>query len=327
MKASLVEPGGDILPVFFGGSRTVPILPGGYAVSDPVALPVSAVAGATIRSRTYVSVAPGERWPNGVVTANTDGEGVVMNADYTDTGTIGTTFTNAYGPVAIIGATLTPTPSVAIVGDSIADGQADGNPPAGWDNGYIQRALYDASIGYVCLAKPGERADQFVDPELFARRFGAVAACTDAIVQYGINDVTSGVALATMKANAITLWRAIAGRAVRAWQTTITPASGASNTTPHVNDATRTAFNDWTRDGAPLNPSTFAAQAIGSSTDTVRAGEAGHPLSGVFEVADIAETARNSGLWKDGYAADGTHPVSAGTSALKAGIDTDLFTT
>lgn len=64
--------------------------------------------------------------------------------------------------------------------------------------------------------------------------------------------------------------------------------------------------------------------AIGATAD--RAGEVGHPLHAVFDVADIFETARNSGRWKtDGTAgkwtADGIHPTQhAYLQAAESGV-------
>jgi lysophospholipase L1-like esterase len=326
VKAS-VDVSGVLLPVYFRGQRTATVAPGAYLISDPVALPPSVIAGFILRTRTFVSVAAsGQKWPLGIVTANTDNEGVVAGSDVTDSGTITNAFANAFGPMAIIGATTTPQPSVAIIGDSISDGQGDASSyGAGTDPGFIQRALFNASIGYVPTGKPGERADQFVQTANFSRRFPVVAAATDGVIQYGINDVNAAIPLSTMQMNALTLWMATAGRGLRAWQTTITPSSTSSNTVPAVNDANRTGFNDWIRDGAPIDSSTKTAVAVGT-TGALRAGSTGHPLSGYFEIADIAETARNSGIWKDTYSSDGTHPVQAGAIALSAGVITSRFT-
>ncbi|TCM55926.1 hypothetical protein C8J36_103293 [Rhizobium sp. PP-F2F-G48] len=48
-------------------------------------------------------------------------------------------------------------------------------------------------------------------------------------------------------------------------------------------------MNGWLRDSAPIN--TGAAVATGSNVaETVRAGQAGHPLSGVFDVAAQLES-------------------------------------
>ena len=40
----------------------------------------------------------------------------------------------------------------------------------------------------------------------------------------------------------------------------------------------------------------------------MRIGEQGHPLAyPAFDVADVCETSRNSGIWRTGWPVDGTH--------------------
>lgn len=56
-------------------------------------------------------------------------------------------------------------------------------------------------------------------------------------------------------------------------------------------------MNGWLRAGAPIDPSSFAPVAIGTS-GALLAGAAAHPLYAVFELADQVESARDSGLWK-----------------------------
>jgi hypothetical protein len=82
----------------------------------------------------------------------------------------------------------------------------------------------------------------------------------------------------------------------------VTPVSTSTNgwtttagQTTHGNNAQRVAFNNWLRDGAPIDGA-GAPLAVGATG--TRAGQPGHPLAGYFETADTMETARNSGIWK-----------------------------
>lgn len=322
VQTSLELPGSILLPVYFNGQRSVTIGPNAYAVPDPLPLPPGYSAGAVIWSRTHVTAAAGGKWPLNVVTSNSS-EGTVTNGAValTNSGTIANSFTFGYGPLCAIGGTPAPVPSVAIIGDSIAAGQGDSASGEGSDYGFIQRALYAAQIGYVSIAKPGDTAAAFVAPAVFSARFAAVAGCTHAIVEYGINDVNTGVPLATMQANALAIWRAISTRGVSAFQTTLTPAPTASNTAPAVNEAARVGFNNWVRAGAPVDPTTKVAVAVGTS-GALLAGAAGHYLTGYFEIADIVETARDSGLWKTGYSSDFLHPIASTHALMAAGINT-----
>jgi lysophospholipase L1-like esterase len=80
----------------------------------------------------------------------------------------------------------------------------------------------------------------------------------------------------------------------------------------------RVQYNDWLRDGAP----TVGGVAVAVGTNpAVRAGEVGHPLFGFIEVATLAESGVNSGLWKAGYTDDGTHPNSVGAAGIAAGLN------
>lgn len=54
-------------------------------------------------------------------------------------------------------------------------------------------------------------------------------------------------------------------------------------------------------------------------------GEPAHPLVGFFELADLAESARNSGRWRPSYTADGIHPNATGAATMSAGIDPLTF--
>jgi lysophospholipase L1-like esterase len=127
--------------------------------------------------------------------------------------------------------------------------------------------------------------------------------------------------LAQLQANNLSLWKALSSRQLKAFQTTITPSSTSTNTVPAANDSVRVAYNTWLRAGSPIDPATKNAVAVGTA-GALLAGQAGHPLEGYFEIADLGETARNSGLWKAGYSGDGTHPTSTGHAALALGIDT-----
>ena len=77
----------------------------------------------------------------------------------------------------------------------------------------------------------------------------------------------------------------------------------------------RVARNNWIRAGAPLNPTTFAPLAAGAS-GAVTFGQAGHPAVGYLEVADLVESARDSGLFGAGYTGDGLHIAAARQIAM-----------
>jgi hypothetical protein len=128
--------------------------------------------------------------------------------------------------------------------------------------------------------------------------------CTDVIVEYGRNDVSGGSTIAAIQGYLITIWRRYARRGLVVHETTITPKPASStdsfmteaNQTPGSDEVVRVGVNDWLRDGAPLDGTTFAPLAVGATA--LRMGQAGHPLATVVDAADAAESSRNSGKWK-----------------------------
>lgn len=309
--------GSTPLPIFFGGKRDVVISPGADVTSDPVGIDVP--AGAAVYVRTRVVVASGEKWPNLLTTYAPNGEGGVTGTtttDLTTSGTVTTTNVLAYSPLAVLAVNRSlgdaGSPLVAIIGDSIASGQGEtgtGNS----DKGFIIRALEAANIPSVQIAKANETAQTFAGATGAPRRKRYLAGCSHAIVEYAINDVTANRTLAQIKADLVTIWTQLSQRGVqKIFQTTITPHTTSSDsfvTTANqtVGNATqegiRTGLNDWIRSfPSPL-------------------------MTGFFEIADIAETSRNSGIWKvqagpAAYTLDGTHPVTAMHILMAAGIDT-----
>jgi hypothetical protein len=109
--------------------------------------------------------------------------------DVTLTGAVNAAQTmTAYTPSAILGLVDPKVRAVAIVGDSIASGFTD---VIAYDFGYIVRALTAASIGYLNLGHKGESASQFVINDSSFRRKRLLQYCTDAIVNYGTNDLAA----------------------------------------------------------------------------------------------------------------------------------------
>jgi lysophospholipase L1-like esterase len=172
-------------------------------------------------------------------------------------------------------------------------------------------------------------------------RLPLIQGGTDVLTNLGINDLSGVITLAALQVLGIAAWFDFARYSARVWQTTITPHTSSSDTwataanqTPFTNNAIRIAYNDWIRDGAPMLNG-VAVAAGSSAPGTIRAGAAGHPLAGYFEVADAVEVdsagtlTRNGGRWKVGsvYTTDaqGIHPNSTGAAAMAPAIDTSKF--
>lgn len=115
-----------------------------------------------------------------------------------------------------------------------------------------------------------------------------------------------------------------AGPAPRLGQTTMVPYTTSSDgwTTATGQTATdvvwRDAINGWLRDGAPL---VDGAPALTGGAGAVRAGEVGHPMIGVCDIAAAVETPNPTGLvWDTSTGVptpDGTHPTRIGSNLME----------
>jgi len=315
IRASIEPSAGSPVPVFFGGKRTTVVEPGAVIFSDPVAIELT--QGATIFTRTYVQVASGGKWPLGISTSGTRaGEGNTIGAsagaDWTTSAwNVGSTTIagTAYGPASIVGIPATVAKKTTIVvGDSIADGVGEAAPNQ--NIGYVERGLGYTDISYQKLAYPSAGISNFSSPSSAARKQLIPAVATDAIVELGINAVASGATFATLQTSFLNIWNELNRRGLKVWQTTLTPSTTSTdawatlaNQSPQSFEAVRVQINNWIR----TTPA---------------------PLAGYLEIADLAESDRNSGKWRVDLgqpSTDGVHPTTAVATAMAAGVPAASF--
>ncbi len=341
--------------VTFNGRATVTMPPGAVVVSDPIAWAIAGPANANpawssaafpyFFTRTFVTLdGSGGKTPR-IESINTGiGDGCETGTGLTDktiSGTVGTSGVDPYGPAAIVGIPSSGVlnPVIFVAGDSIAAGTGD-TPTAGTPGGYIMRALYVAKLGVARHAVASQQGVAMANMDAtgvsvgFHSTMPFLNGCSHAICEYGFNDmgVLGNQTAAATEIRLVACWLRLKSRGAKVYQTTITPQSTSTdgwvttvNQTTAAWNAQRTALNDWLRAGAPINGVTRAPVAIGT-VGALLAGSSGHPLTGYFEAADLAETARNSGIWKANYTADGVHPNTTGAIALSAAITTATFT-
>lgn len=308
VPASL-EVGGVIYRVTFGGAAAATVAPGGWAISDPLGVEVS--AGDIVYSRVFHDGTV--RYRNRNTGAASGNGGFVATTDLTAPGSaaIADSFTPGYAPAALLGTPTKATPVVAGVGDSIMDGVGDGtqptlamsgNTPTGQRGGFVARAL-SGVLPHVNLALSGDTAQAFAATAGHVRRAAAlgVVGVTHAVDDFGTNDLTAGRSLAQIQADKLTIWRLLARRGIKVYATSLLPRTSSTDNfgslggqTVTAYEATRVGVNDWLRAGAPIVNG--AAVAVGTA-GALLAGQAGHPLTGYFETADRVESARNSGKW------------------------------
>lgn len=327
--------------ITFNGATTVDIPPGSYVISDP--LPVRTRVGQAYFTRTLVTAPAGGQIPTNILPTAGRFEFVeassAAGAALTDKVISGVAITNnngtiqAFRPQAIMGtpAALTDTPSVVLMGDSII-----GGANAGGNVSWPEKALERNRVPHFAMAMSGETGTQFAgNPGLIngflGHRFRGrlVAGATDVISNYGVNDFNSNGLdnIAQVQANTLRLAQMVVARGARFHQATITPKTTSTDTwATEANqanawsatvEADRVAFNAWLRDGAPTVSG--AAVAVGT-TPALRAGQTGHPITGVVDVeAAVAVTRASDGarVWSpNAYTSDGLHPGDSGHNAM-----------
>lgn len=306
VRASIVLTTGEIIPVFFGGKRGVVIEPGGTAKCDPIPVKLNkGTDAAGFWVHTHVKVASvGQKWPLGYVELNGYQDRQIVGSDATLSAT--TAFTNntganSYGASAIRGKTTpSPSPIVAIIGDSISAGYMDNSLQYGW----FARAI-NHRYRFQSLAMSSQKLDDWITPARYWRRAAAISEATHVVVALGTNNLGAG--LATNQPNFQKVYDLLAAQGKKVYAVTLPPYTTSTdsfltvaNQTVTANEANRLAMNAWIR-----------------STPA--------PLSGYIDLADALETARDSGKWKaDGTAGgkhttDGVHPNDIGAATGAAG--------
>ena len=293
-----LEYGTTTVPVLFGGVREVLIPVGGIAVSDELAVTIPPDTQIWTRQNSR-TVNTAEKYPTGYTTRSDFGEAFSTVSPATNldaTGQLPTPQQSAmYAPIGILGKTdENKPPAVAIIGSSstFGNGETFSALTAPGDRGYLSRMVTN-KMGQCVIACGSNTAAQWVADS--ALRRAAIAAMKPAVVinQLGTNDIANGRTAAQVNADLLAIWQQLAAMGCKVFQTTFTPRSSSTDgwttttgQTPQFN-AVRTAVNDYIRS----KPA---------------------PLHGVLEVADIAETARNSGIWKitgGNWTTDGIHTV------------------
>lgn len=333
LGAVYVEYNSTLYPVTFSAASSVAITSGANVTSDAVA-GLTVTAGTTLYVRTYVTVTSGGQWPAlyGAVIypdeVSRPGSNLA-NATGDLQGT-GQALGSVYGPARIFGDVTAPLYAISLAGDSILAGVNDSFSDE-TQTGYWQRALYPGTRPYSFVALPGESASQFLTSQ-GAKRNDLIGDYAQYFVnEYGINDLQGGATLAQLQARVRSIAVGTSGDAtlVKRYQQTLGPKSSSTDswatTTNQTTDGINTIrvqFNDWVRDGMP---ETSGVAVATGTVGALRAGSAGHPYSGYLEVADLCESARNSGIWKAGYTTDGLHPGPTGNANMAAALDLTPF--
>lgn len=286
--------------ILFSGVAAGTIPDGGVLLSD--ALNITIPNGAEFAVKTFFESASGIIYT--VLKGNSAKEkwqgGTGALTDQTMTSNQPTTFsTLTYGPSAIIARSTRP--AFFLLGDSKVAGSGELSDTE--YKGEFERDI-GPSYAFVNAARSAGALKIGID-DGFSKRVDAAKYCTHILSNYGINDIASGVN-PTQFIAALESLAALFSQPV--YQATIAPQNASTdgwvtteNQTVGAKEAERISVNN-----------------------TIRAGVSG--VTGVLEIADVVETSRNSGIWKAGYTADGTHETPTGYAEVASSGVVDPLT-
>lgn len=337
VQGAVEYPAGTFTALTFAGASAVTIAAGGassLAESDAVVLAQPIPAGALYWVRTWVTVAPGGRWPQGyMIQSSGMGEAVdfATGVDRTQGGTItnmaASTTRRGYGPAAVKATAFGGTPvakAFAAVGDSILMGSTDVLDPVAIGHGNLGYFAKAAAGRYpvINLGIAGTTAYGNL-PAAFARRAALLAkiGVTHVFCDWGVNDVSAGRSATQVQADiaaiAQGLKNAVPGVVV-AWST-ITPRTTST-------DGFRTAGNQSVHTGSGF---TGGASSPRASLNAALRGGSVAGVDRLFDAADAVEVnaaniaTRDGGLWisgNGGVGATSTHLTTSGaTTDVAAG--------
>lgn len=306
IKASVEYPAGTFTQVLFSGSASGTIPSGSQLVSDAVS--VSIPDGATFYVRSHFTCASGFPY-NGRTGDTANGDRIAFAtsglADKTMSDPLAA---NAaanffYSPVAIIA--MTTKPAIMCMGDSKCFGYSDIATGTSGDAGELARSIGPLRA-YINAGCSGETTTAYLAQH--TQRAKLYQYCSHFVSQYGVNDIFGGFAAATTYANLATIRALVSTKPF--YQGTISPQSTST-------DAWATTVNQTTK---AQNPARVTLNGL------IRANSNG--FNGWFEIADVVETARDSGIWlAPGYTPDGVHETNTANLAIQASgnIDPTIF--
>lgn len=300
---------GTIYRLTFGARTTVTLDPGGRIASD--ILGVSLAAGDVVAVRTYLSsgTAYAPRQTFGAV-AGASG-GFTTTTDLTAPGSAAITGSTGfyYGPSALLGYADSgaAAKSVLVIGDSIGGGGVDSGiqytAPALLPGGFLIRALSGVA-GLLNASIGGDLITFFQGTNGSFRRLSNATRANSAIIQDGTNDFANSVSAAVGEAAMLAIASEVRRMGIsKVFVLTVVPRTTSTdnwattaNQTPLSTDSQRIAYNTWVRANCPVDPTTKAPVAVGTS-GALLAGSFGHPITGIFDVAATVESSLNSGVW------------------------------
>ncbi|UGY15128.1 hypothetical protein HAP48_0042490 [Bradyrhizobium septentrionale] len=300
----------------FFGAQVNRLLAAGahYFISDKIGADLAPSTDFAIRTGVTVASA-GQFVQYGVLTLttadtfveNTSGSSQVLGFTGAMVANGGVLVSKGYGPLAVLGYPLTPTPAVVIRGDSIAVGVADVNNNVG-ANGFLERGLVGASGGaipYMNLARAGDSLQGEGAIGHGWRRDSLMEYATHYVTDMGNNDPAGGVSLASMQTLALANWKSAKARGLKVYQCTLLPRC--------------TSSDGFTTTGGQTVVANYESTGIRGLFNAWLLTQVGVTIDGVIDVAAVVEDPANPGKWKVSggvLTADGIHPNALGNANI-----------
>jgi|GEM_PF-4536806 len=340
IEASIEYPAGTFTRVTFNnGSDNFLLKKDRQILSDYINLELP--KGAIFWVRTNALVTSGQKFLKVYATENLVGSAGIISGNSVMSGTIPNSTSPIFTAALVMGISQGNAGSIFQFGDSNSRGTGDdlGTPQAyGWtygNGGGLYGRSFKNLFPVVRANDSGQKiSDWSPTGGVQSKFYGAILSTAQfAISNLGTNDIPIRTEV-QIKSDYLSMWGSQKSRGIKIYQLTIPPRTTSTdawvtvaNQTVVTGEAIRVAVNDWLRDGAPITISTYVAAAIGATgSDVMRIGNALHPLAGYWELADVLESARNSGKWKANYTADGLHMNPTAHALGAAVIDTSVFT-
>lgn len=213
-------------------------------------------------------------------------------------------------PIAVLGKTTTTEKALLGTGDSIMTQAAWFSP---------------LPVPTINLGVPVTRWTTTADARYGGQASALMNAASHVVIQLGVNDIGGGD-LTSLKTRARSCWDSHAAATSRPlYQTTPTPkllgttgdgCASSAGQTLGTWEPVRQNLNAWLRDGAP-------------DAGGIRAGEPGHPLTGIIDLAVAVESPTEPGKWdwtKGNLGGDGVHPSDLGQSYMRQVMNDWLLT-
>lgn len=304
VTASVEYPSGTFTQILFSGSASGTIADGAQLLSDLCTIAIPKDTQFWIRVY-YTNTAgiPYTSCQQGSV-GDVHRIGASGIVDQTMSGTItNNSGGTGYFPAAILG--YTRRASVFLAGDSRTFGQGDTSVLTPGDQGELARSI-GPTLAYVNCGIPSERANFWATASNVVNRRAIAAYCSHVVMQHGINDLAAARTDAQLRTDINTMAAYFAGKTI--FLTTLAPET--TSTDSWATTANQTAVANFSTAGNGRRETHNAWRR------TVPSG-----FTACFEIADVVESARDSGKWQvDGtaskYTADGVHATTFAYSAI-----------